>query len=183
MQVQTMQGDARFMGFVGVWPTVGADVFVADTARVIGKVTLEAGVSVWFGSVIRGDVFDIHIGARTNIQDCSVVHVTSGRHATWVGEDVTVGHRVTLHGCKVGARALIGMGSIVLDGAEVGEEAMVGAGALVTPRTVIPPRMLALGSPAKVVRELTESELAMVRRSAPHYFELAKIYREAGGGQ
>lgn len=166
----------RLVPFMGTWPTLGEGVFVADTARVIGKVTLGGDVSIWYGSVVRGDVFDITIGARTNIQDHSVIHVTSGRHATRIGSDVTVGHRATLHGCVVGDRALIGMGAIVLDGAEVGEESMVGAGALVTPRTVIPPRVLAMGSPARVVRELKDTELELVRKSAAHYVQLARLY-------
>lgn len=172
--------NGRLVPFVGTWPTLGAGVFVADTARVIGQVTLGDDVSIWYGSVVRGDVFDITIGARTNIQDHSVVHVTSGRHATRIGADVTVGHRATLHGCVVGDRALIGMGAIILDGAEIGEETMIAAGAVVTPRTVIPPRVLAVGSPARVVRDLKDSELELVRRSASHYVQLARLYM---GGQ
>ncbi len=169
--------DGRIVSFLGTWPALGERVFIADTARVIGQATLGDDVSIWYGSVVRGDVFHITIGARTNIQDHSVVHVTSGRHATRIGCDVTVGHRATLHGCEVGDRALIGMGAIVLDGAEIGEEAMIGAGAVVTPKTVIPPRVLALGSPARVVRELNEGELELVRRSAAHYVKLAGVYR------
>lgn len=168
--------DPRVRPFRGAWPQLGSGVFLADTARVIGQVALGDDVSIWYGSVVRGDVFDIVIGARTNIQDHSVVHVTSGRHATRIGEDVTVGHRATLHGCTVRDRALIGMGAIVLDGAEVGEESMIAAGSVVTPRTVIPPRVLAVGSPARVVRELKDTELALVRHSAGHYVELARLY-------
>lgn len=167
---------SRLVPFMGTWPTVGEGVFVADTARVIGKVTLGDDVSIWYGSVVRGDVFDITIGARTNIQDHSVIHVTSGRYATRIGADVTVGHRATLHGCVVGERALIGMGAIVLDGAEVGEEAMIAAGSVVTPRTVIPPRVLAVGNPARVARDLKETELEMVRKSAAHYVQLSRLY-------
>ena len=168
--------------FGGTWPTLGPGVFVADTARVIGQVTLGADVSIWYGSVVRGDVFHITIGDRTNIQDHSVVHVTSGRHATKIGSDVTVGHRATLHGCIVGDRALVGMGAIVLDGAEIGEEAMIAAGAVVTPRTIIPPRVLAVGSPARVVRDLKDSELELVRRSAGHYVQLARLYLAQDAG-
>lgn len=172
---------ARIVTFAGVSPTLGPDVFIADTARVIGRVTLGAGTSVWFGTVVRGDVHDITVGARTNLQDLTLVHVTTGRYATAIGDDVTVGHRAVLHGCRIGNRVLVGMGAIVMDGATVGDEAMVGAGALVTPGTVIPPGMLALGSPAKVVRPLKPEELTLVRHSAPHYFELARIYRAAEG--
>lgn len=158
-------------------PQVHPEAWVAPTASVIGDVHLGEGASVWFGAVVRGDVFHIRIGRGTNIQDNSVLHVTTGKHATIVGDDVTIGHSVTLHGCRIGDRALIGIGSIVMDQVEVGEEAMIGAGSLVTPGTVIPPRMLAIGSPCRVKRPLTDEELAFLRYSGPHYAQLARRYR------
>jgi gamma-carbonic anhydrase len=158
------------------WPFIGSDVFISEGAHVIGDVKIGEGSSVWFNTVIRGDVFPIHIGARTNIQDNSVIHVTSGKHGTRVEDEVTVGHRVVLHGCTVRSRALIGIGSIVLDGAEIGEESLIAAGSLVTPGTIIPPRVLALGSPCKVKRSLTEEEVVGLRESAEHYFLLAQSY-------
>jgi len=173
---------ARVQPFRGVWPTLGDDVFIADTARVIGDVHLGSETSVWYGSVIRGDVFPIRIGARVNIQDLSVLHVTGGEHATTLGDDVTVGHRVILHGCTIHDRALIGMGAIIMDGVVVGEEALVGAGALVTPGTRIPPRTLVVGSPARPKRPLRDEELAEIRARAPHYAELAGHYLAAGLG-
>ena len=166
----------RLQPYRGVRPTLGADVFVADTARVIGDVHLGASSSVWFGAVVRGDVHPIRIGARVNVQDGAVIHVTSGRHATHIGDDVTIGHMAVLHGCTVEARALIGMGAIVLDGAVIGEEAMVAAGALVPPGKVIPARTLAVGQPAKATRELGPEELAHVRSSGAHYAALAAEY-------
>jgi len=172
-----MSGDPRIHSYNGLWPTVGADVFIADTARVIGDVHLGDGTSVWYGTVVRGDVFPIRVGKRVNLQDLTVVHVTTGRFATLIEDDVTVGHRAIIHGATVRSGALIGMGAIIMDGAEVGAEAMVGAGALVTPGTVIPPAMLAVGSPAKAVRALRPDELAKMRMSAPHYFEIAAAYR------
>jgi carbonic anhydrase/acetyltransferase-like protein (isoleucine patch superfamily) len=172
-------GAPRVTAFNRILPRLAPDVFVADTARVIGDVELGAGSSVWYGAVVRGDVFHIRIGARVNLQDHTIVHVTTGRHATLIEDDVTVGHRVTLHGCIVRRGALIGMGATVMDGAEVGEGAMVGAGALVTPGTHIPPGMLAVGAPAKVVRALRPDEVAHLERSAAGYAELARIYREA----
>lgn len=178
-----MTQDPRILPFEGRLPTVPAGCFVADTARVIGDVELGEGCSVWWGAVVRGDVFWIRVGKRVNIQDLSVLHVTSKRHATSVGDDVTIGHRAVLHGCAVEARALIGMGAIVMDAAVVGEEAMIGAGALVSPGTIIPPRTLALGSPAKVVRELKEGEIDYLRRSAAHYATLAETYLAAGIGK
>lgn len=169
--------DPTIVTFQGSTPTIGADVFIADTARVIGRVTIGAGSSIWYGSVIRGDVFWIKLGERVNVQDGSIVHVTSGRFATEIGDDVTIGHGAVIHGCTIEARALIGMGAIVMDGAIVGEEAMIGAGSLVPPGKVIPPRVLAVGSPAKVVRDLTDNELLYLRKSAPHYAVLAGLYR------
>jgi len=157
-------------------PVLAEDVFVAEGAQVIGDVTIGEGSSVWFNTVIRGDVFPISIGKRTNIQDLSVVHVTSGTHATVIEDEVTVGHRVILHGCWVKRRALIGMGAILLDGCEVGEESLIGAGSLVTPGTIIPPRVLALGSPCKVRRPLSEEEILGLKLSAEHYAELARSY-------
>ncbi|HKX12717.1 MAG TPA: gamma carbonic anhydrase family protein [bacterium] len=157
-------------------PVLAEGVFVAEGAKIIGDVTIGEGSSVWFNSVVRGDVFPISIGKNTNIQDLSVLHVTSGTHATVVEDEVTVGHRVILHGCWVKRRALIGMGAILLDGCEIGEESLIGAGSLVTPGTVIPPRVLALGSPCKPRRPLSDEEIAGLKLSADHYAELARIY-------
>ncbi|HKY62906.1 MAG TPA: gamma carbonic anhydrase family protein [bacterium] len=160
-------------------PVLAEGVFVAEGARLIGDVTVGEGSSIWFNTVIRGDVFPVSIGKKTNIQDLSVLHVTSGTHATVIEDEVTVGHRVILHGCWVKSRALIGMGAILLDGCEVGEESLIGAGSLVTPGTIIPPRVLALGSPCKARRPLTEEEIAGLKASAEHYAELARTYLQA----
>jgi gamma-carbonic anhydrase len=161
----------------GVRPQLGRDVFIAPNATVIGDVALGDEASVWFGAVIRGDVFPIRFGARTNVQDGSVVHVTGGQAATTIGDDVTIGHMVLLHGCTVGSRCLIGMGSIVLDNAEIGDECLVAAGSLVAPRTVIPPRSMVMGRPAKVVRPLGEKDLAMVREAGALYVGYARTFR------
>ncbi len=166
----------------GVTPTIGPRVFIADTARVIGDVHVGEDSSIWYGSVVRGDVHHIRVGARVNIQDLSVLHVTSGRYPTIVGDDVTVGHRAILHGCTIGARALVGMGATVMDQAVVGEESMVGAGALVTPGTIVEPRTLVIGSPARPKRPLTDEELRWLRASAGHYVELAATYLDAARG-
>jgi len=166
----------------GKAPRLAEGVWIADDAIVVGDVELGADASLWFGTVVRGDVNAVRIGARTNVQDHSVVHVTSRTHPTSIGDDVTVGHRATLHGCTVRDRCLIGIGAVVLDGAVVGEESMVGAGALVPPGMVVPPRTLALGSPAKVKRELTADEVAFFRRSAASYVGYARQYRAEGWG-
>ena len=160
-----------------VRPTLGRDVFIAPNATVIGDVHLGDESSVWFGAVIRGDVFPIRFGARTNVQDGSVVHVTGGKAATTVGDDVTIGHMVLLHGCTVGSRCLVGMGSIVLDGAEVGDDCVIAAGSLVAPRTKVPARSLVMGRPGKVVRAMEKKDFAMVREAGQLYVEYARTFR------
>jgi carbonic anhydrase/acetyltransferase-like protein (isoleucine patch superfamily) len=162
-----------------VVPLLGRDVFVAPSATVIGDVHLGDESSVWFGAVLRGDVFPIRFGARTNVQDGSVVHVTGGQAATTVGDDVTVGHMVLLHGCTVGNRCLIGMGSVLLDGAEIGDDCLVAAGSLVTPRTKIPPRSLVVGRPAKRVREVNDADLKMISEGSRLYREYSRTFRSS----
>jgi len=160
----------------GKRPRVGQGVFIASSATIIGDVVLEDGASVWFGCVLRADIGSIRIGKRTNIQDLTCIHMTDGISNVEIDEDVTVGHRVVLHGCKVGRGALIGMGSVLLDNVEVGEEALIAAGSLVPPRTVIPARSMVRGSPAKVVRQVTEEERLMGIAGAAHYVENAQRY-------
>jgi len=150
-------------------PVIDASALIVDSAQVIGDVIIGEESSVWFNAVIRGDVNHIRIGKRTNIQDGSVLHVTRKKHPLVIGDEVTVGHGVILHACTIGSRCLIGMGAIVMDASEVGDDCIVGAGSLVTPNTQIPPRSLALGSPARVMRSLTEEELRTVRESAANY--------------
>ena len=168
--------------FRGKAPTIDPSVYVADTATIIGDVEIGAGSSVWFGAIIRGDVFHIRIGAETSVQDNTVIHVTHDRFPTLIGDRVTIGHAVTLHGCTVANLCIIGMGSTVLDQAEIGERSILGAGALVTPGTKIPPGHLAVGAPARVKRALTEAELQWLESSAAHYVELGRIYKEESGG-
>jgi carbonic anhydrase/acetyltransferase-like protein (isoleucine patch superfamily) len=153
----------------GIWPTVDPSAWIADTAVVIGDVTVGAESSVWYGSVVRGDVHRIRIGARTNVQDLSVLHVTRDRFSLTLGDDVTVGHRVILHGARLGNRILVGMGAIVMDGADLGDDVIVGAGSLVTEGTVIPPGHLAFGSPCRIRRELNAEEREWIRESSRHY--------------
>jgi carbonic anhydrase/acetyltransferase-like protein (isoleucine patch superfamily) len=162
--------------YEGKSPRIGARVFIAENAAIIGDVEIGDDCSIWYGTVLRGDVNPIRIGARTNIQDNAVVHVTNGTHPTVIGDDVTVGHAAIVHGCTVERGALIGMGSRVLDGAVVGEQALVGAGALVSEGTHIPPRTLAIGMPARVKRELTPEEIARLEQSAKNYVEYKDKY-------
>lgn len=159
-----------------VAPQVHPSAFVADTARVIGRVTLAEDSSVWFGAVLRGDTDPITVGRGSNIQDGSVLHADIGVPLT-IGEYVTVGHQVMLHGCTIGDESLIGIGAIVLNGARIGRHCLVGAGALVTEGKVFPDGSLILGSPAKVVRPLTPQEIEGLRQSARHYIENARRFR------
>ncbi len=170
--------------YQGMEPIIDPDAWIAPGATVIGDVTIGPESSVWFGTVIRGDVHRIRIGARTSIQDLSMVHVThykrpdkSDGSPTVIGDDVTVGHRVMLHGCTIENACLIGMSATILDDAVIGRESIVGAGALVTKGKVFPPRSLILGSPAKVVRTLTDEEVAELYASAERYVTFADGYR------
>jgi carbonic anhydrase/acetyltransferase-like protein (isoleucine patch superfamily) len=165
--------------YKGIRPVLAPDVFVAPDATVIGDVHIGAGSSVWFGTLLRGDVFPIRVGARTNIQDACVVHVTGGKERTTVGDDVTVGHMVLLHGCTVGNRVLVGMGSIVLDGALLEDDCVLAAGSLVAPGARIPQGSLAMGRPAKVVRPLKDADREWIRTSSALYAAYAQTYRSA----
>ena len=162
--------------FLGRAPRLGAEVYVSDTAAVVGDVTLGDGASVWFGASLRGDVHWIEVGAGSNVQDNATVHVSRGTHPCRIGRDVTVGHNAVVHGCTVEDGVLVGMGAVVLDGAVVGAGSLVGAGALVTGGTVVPPRSLVLGSPARVARVLSDDEVARNRANAVHYVRMARLY-------
>jgi carbonic anhydrase/acetyltransferase-like protein (isoleucine patch superfamily) len=162
--------------FNSTFPKIHSSAFITDDAIVIGDVEIGEDASVWFGSIIRGDVNYIRIGARTNIQDGTVIHVSSRTHPTTLEEEITVGHRVTLHGCYVEKGCLIGIGAILMDSVRVGANSLVGAGSLLTPGSQFPPNSLILGSPAKVKRELTADERGLLDRSWRNYVELKKHY-------
>ena len=156
--------------FKSAYPQVDSSAFVDDSAQVIGDVVIGAESSVWMNAVIRGDVNSIRIGRQTSIQDGTVVHVNhTPSHPTVVGDQVTVGHGVILHGCVVEDRCLIGMGAILLNGCRIGSESIVAAGTLVPERVTIPPRSLVMGSPARVKRPLTDDEVAAIVKSAESY--------------
>lgn len=169
-------------------PAMADKVWIAQSADVIGNVTLGEDAAVWFGCVVRGDVHRIKIGNRTNIQDLSMIHVThykksdmSDGHPTIIGNDVTVGHRVMLHGCTIEDACLIGMSATILDGAVIGRESIVGAGSLVTKNKTFPPRSLIMGSPAKVVRPLSDQEVEELYASARRYVDFKEEYRLGNG--
>ena len=164
-------------------PTLKKGAWVAEGSTVIGRTEMGEDSAIWFGCVVRGDVHYIKIGDRTNIQDLSMVHVThhkkedmSDGNPTIIGNDVTIGHRVMLHGCTIEDACLIGMSATILDGATIGKESIVGAGSLVTKNKTFPPRSLIMGSPAKVVRELTTSEIQELYASAKRYVEFKNNY-------
>ena len=163
--------------FQGLNPQIHKTAFIAENAVIIGDVEIGAESSVWYGSILRGDVNYIRIGARSNIQDASVIHVSSKTHPTILEDEITLGHRVTLHGCYIETGCLIGIGAIILDGVRVGKNSLVAAGSLLTPNTQIPPRSLVMGSPAKIKRELDENEIKNLERFWRNYVLLNRIYQ------
>jgi carbonic anhydrase/acetyltransferase-like protein (isoleucine patch superfamily) len=160
--------------FRGTRPIVHPSCFIEDSAQLIGAVEIGEDSSVWFNTVIRGDVNEICIGRRTNIQDLSMVHVLSDEHPTRIGDDVTVGHHVVLHGCTLGSRILVGMAAVVMDGVEVGDDCLIAAGALLPPGMKVPSGSVVVGSPAKVRRAVTAGEREWFSRSAQSYVSYAR---------
>jgi carbonic anhydrase/acetyltransferase-like protein (isoleucine patch superfamily) len=163
--------------FQNLSPKIHETAYVAQDAIVIGDVEIGAESSVWFGSILRGDVNYIRIGERSNVQDGTIIHVSSKTHPTVLEDEVTLGHRVTLHGCHIETGCLIGIGSIILDGARVGRNSLVAAGSLLTPNTQIPPRALVMGSPARVNRGLSDDEVRDLERFWRNYVSLSRAYR------
>jgi len=159
-----------------VAPLISDSAWVADSAQVIGRVELADDASVWFGSVIRGDSDSIRIGSRSNIQDASVLHTDEGIPLT-VGDDVTIGHRVMLHGCTIGDGSLIGIGAVVLNKAKIGKGCLVGAGSLVTEGKEFPDGSMIMGSPARMIRQLTPEQIEGIREIARHYVENSSRFR------
>ena len=173
--------------FQGIYPNIDSTAFIAETAVIVGNVTIGKESSIWYNVVARGDVNFIRIGDRTNIQDLSMLHVTHKKMPDdpgaplVIGDDVTVGHSVTLHGCTIGNGAFVGMQAIIMDKVVVGEGALVGARALVTEGTMIPPHTLWVGAPARYKRDLTPDEIAWQQKSAGNYVKYAKQYSDDQG--
>ena len=166
------------MAYKGVIPTIAKSAFIIDSAQIIGDVRIGEFSSVWFNAVVRGDVHYVRIGNRTNVQDNCSLHVTKDKYPLIIGDNVTIGHNVILHGCVVKDRCLLGMGSIVLDNAEVGEDCIIGAGALVKEGMKVPAGSLVVGVPGKVVREVTPEEKERILRSAENYIGYSNNYLE-----
>ena len=162
--------------FRGKSPVIPDSCYISESVDLIGEVTLGENVSLWFGTVVRGDMHFITIGNRSNIQDNSVVHVTTDISPTRIGDEVTVGHNAIIHGATIEDRCLIGMGAIIMDDSVVGEGSIVGAGAVVPPNMIIPPHSLVVGLPAQIVRQTTDEELEMIIERAQHYIDFSQKY-------
>lgn len=163
--------------FEGKHPKIDPTAFVAENATVIGDVEVGPGTNIWFYTLVRGDMNYIRIGSNCSIQDGCILHIEKKLYPLFIEDEVVLGHRVVVHGCKIGKGALIGIGAIVLNGAEIGEQSIVGAGSVVTPKSIIPPRTLCLGAPAKVVRSLSQKDFEMIRDTNMDYQNLKKIYQ------
>ena len=164
--------------FRGKSPIIPDSCYISESVDLIGDVTLGENVSLWFGAVVRGDMHFITIGNRSNIQDNSVIHVTTDVSPTRIGDEVTVGHHAIIHGATIEDRCLIGMGTIIMDDAVIGEGSIVGAGAVVPPNMIIPPRSLVVGLPAKIVRQTSDEELEMIIERAQHYIDFSQEYKK-----
>jgi len=158
-------------------PIIPNSCYISESVDIIGEVELGEEVNIWFGTVIRGDMNYIKIGSRTNIQDNSTVHVTTGIAPTIIGNGVTIGHNAIIHGCTIEDNCLIGMGSIIMDNALIGENSLIGAGAVVPPNMKIPPNSLVVGLPAKVVRQINKTEKSEIFERAQHYIDFANEYK------
>ena len=174
-----LDNELKIFPYLGKYPKMGKNVFLASGVKVIGDVTIGDNSSVWYNTVIRGDVHYIRIGSFTNIQDCSMLHVTNGKYPLNIGDKVTIGHSVKLHGCTLKDKCLIGIGSVVLDGSVVESESMVAAGSVIKPNFIVPSGKLVAGVPAKVVRDLTEEEIKDFERSAMRYKKYTEITIES----
>jgi len=161
----------------GMEPSIGEDCFVADGARLIGRVFMEPGANIWYNCVLRGDVNQIYIGENTNVQDLSMLHVTE-QNPLKVGNNVTIAHNVSLHGCTIEDHALIGIGAVVLDRTVIGHNSIVAAGSVVPPNKVFPPYSMIMGTPARVVRELTGKEKTMLENHYKSYLKYAKDFMD-----
>lgn len=165
------------LSYLGKSPKLHKSVFVAEGAQIIGEVSIGKDSSIWFNTVVRGDVNFIEIGERTNIQDNSVIHVTHNKYPTFVASNVTIGHAAIVHGCRIEEYCLIGMGAMLLDDSKIGDHSLVAAGSLVREGFIVPPKSLVAGVPAKVIRELKPDEIERLEESAQNYVDYVANYR------
>lgn len=162
--------------FNSITPSIDPSVYIAEGVYIIGDVTIGKNSSVWFNSVIRGDVNYIRIGENTNIQDLSILHISVGRSPLIIGNDITIGHRCIIHGCEISDNVLIGMGSVILDDVTIGSNTIIAAGSVVRERSVVPSGVLMAGVPAKVMRDISEEEIVNISKSAHGYVKNARIF-------
>ncbi|NWF88051.1 MAG: gamma carbonic anhydrase family protein [Ignavibacteriaceae bacterium] len=174
-QIQKLNKDEKLFPYLNYFPQVGKNVFLASGVKVIGNVQIGDNSSIWYNTVVRGDVHYIKIGEGTNIQDCSMLHVTNGKFPLIIGNKVTVGHSVKLHGCTLDDSCFIGIGAIILDGAKVEPHGMVAAGSVVKPGFIVPSGKLVAGVPARIVRELRNEEIVDIESSAERYIKYSEI--------
>lgn len=178
-EVQRLNNEIKLFPYQGYFPHIGQNVFLASGVKIIGNVTIGDESSVWYNTVVRGDVHYIKIGSLSNIQDCSMLHVTNNRYPLIIGNKVTIGHSAKLHGCTLQDLCLVGIGAIVLDGAVVEQNSMIAAGAVVKPNFIVPSGKLVAGVPAKVVRNLTKEEIDDFEKSAERYKKYSKLTSES----
>ncbi len=178
-KIQRLENEIKLFPYQGYFPHIGKNVFLASGVKIIGNVTIGDNSSVWYNTVVRGDVHYIKIGSLSNIQDCSMLHVTNNRYPLNIGSKVTIGHSVKLHGCTLQDLCLVGIGAIVLDGAVVEQNSMVAAGAVVKPNFIVPSGKLVAGVPAKVVRDLTKEEIDDFEKSAERYKKYTELTIES----
>jgi len=177
--LQKLNDEVKIFTYKDYYPNIGSNVFLASGVKIVGNVEIGDNSSVWYNTVIRGDVHYIKIGEMTNVQDCSMLHVTNGKFPLNIGNKITIGHSVSLHGCTVQDLCLIGIGAIILDGAVVESNSLVAAGALVKQNYVVPAGKLVAGVPAKVIRELTDEEIEDIEAGANRYVEYAKVSQKS----
>jgi len=178
-KIQGLKEEIKLFPYVGTYPELGENVFLASGVKIVGDVKIGNNSSIWYNTVIRGDVHFVKIGELTNVQDCSMLHVTNGKFPLTIGNKVTIGHSVTLHGCTLKDLCLVGMGAVVLDGAIVEENSMVAAGAVITPGFVVPSGKLVAGVPGKIIRDLTKEEIEEFTVSAERYKKYSKITQDS----
>jgi gamma-carbonic anhydrase len=174
-KMEQIENEIKLFPYLGMFPKINGSVFIAPGAKIIGNVEIGENSSVWYNTVIRGDVNYIKIGSMSNVQDCSMLHVTNNVYPLIIGDKVTIGHSVTLHGCTLKGLNLIGMGAVILDGAIVEENSIVAAGAVVKERFVVPSGKLVAGVPAKIIRDLTEKEIENLDASAKRYVKYSDL--------
>jgi len=178
-KIQGLKEEIKLFPYEDAFPQIGDNVFLASGVKIVGDVKIGKDSSIWYNTVIRGDVHFVKIGELTNVQDCSMLHVTNGKFPLTIGNKVTIGHSAVLHGCTINDLSLIGMGAVVLDGAVIGKNSMVAAGAVITPGFVVPSGKLVAGVPGKIIRDLTSDEIAEFEVSAERYRKYSKITQDS----